>query len=53
VEVGGCARQGCGGSGSPTTRGGGEVADGGFTAVLDVGAEISVADDDRGVALQL
>jgi hypothetical protein len=53
MEVGGCARQGCGGSGSPMTWGGGEVADGGCVAILDVGDEISVAGDDGGVALQL
>jgi hypothetical protein len=47
VEVGGCASQGCGGSGSPMTRGTGEVADDDCAAVLNIGAEIPVAGDDR------
>jgi hypothetical protein len=34
-------------------RGSGEVADDGCAEVLNVGAEILVAGDDRGVALQL
>jgi hypothetical protein len=53
VEVGGCAKQGCGGLGLPMTRGSGEVENSGCAVVLDVGAEIPVVGDDGGVALHL